>query len=96
MSNGKCSKYNSDYCDSVTCGEGDGGCDSNCPSNLVCGTNNFIEYHPALASCAETSEAKVCSKPGKIKISWRKDINSVMIHLCLVKRCDDKNVVSSL
>ena len=41
MSDGYCRKYDSEYCDKFTCGDGDGDCDGKCPSGFKCGYNNF-------------------------------------------------------
>ena len=67
LSNGKCGKYDSEYCDKdgVVCGQGDGDCDSTCPSGFKCGRNNFLQYHPRLSHCSGTSSAEVCTQGGK-------------------------------
>ena len=67
LSDGHCSSYNSEYCDYFPCGVGDGDCDSGtCPSGLVCGDDNFLEFHPLLSHCAsgKTKNAEVCIKKG--------------------------------
>ena len=67
LSNGKCRKFDTEYCDSTICGKGDGDCDSTdpCPSGLVCGKDNFLDFHPLLESCTKTSISEVCIE-GKI------------------------------
>ena len=66
MSDGYCRKYDSEYCDKFTCGDGDGDCDGKCPSGFKCGYNNFDRYHPLLKSCPmKTSVAEVCVLEGK-------------------------------
>ena len=59
--------YDPDYCHHRVCGHGDGDCDPvTCPSGLSCGMNNFVEYHPLLASgCRSAPNAEVCVKDGK-------------------------------
>ena len=67
MSDGRCRKYDSRYCDHFHCGVGDGDCDpGTCPSGLTCGKNNFLEYHPLLPHCAggNTKNAEVCIVKG--------------------------------
>merc|ERR1712113_210007 len=60
LSNGTCGKYHREYCDTNTCGEGDGDCDpGTCPSGMACGIDNFLEYHPLLSACVP-SGAEVC------------------------------------
>ena len=69
MSDGHCSEYNNEYCDSFDCGVGDGDCDSGtCPSGLLCGKNNFLEYHPLLSHCdgGKIGEREVCIEKGII------------------------------
>lgn len=46
---------------------GDGDCDPSdpCPSGLICGQDNFLEFHPLLASCSKASIAEVCVQEGK-------------------------------
>ena len=54
MSNGFCRQYDSAYCKSFQCGVGDGDCDpGDCPSGLVCGSNNFLDYHSLPSHCAK-------------------------------------------
>ena len=67
LSTGICSKFDIEYCDTATCGKGDGDCDPSnpCPSGLVCGNNNFLKFHPLLASCSKTSISEVCIEEGK-------------------------------
>ena len=67
LSNGHCSEFDSEYCDSFPCGVGDGDCDSKgCSVGLGCGNNNFLEYHPLLSHCASgtTQVAEVCINIG--------------------------------
>ena len=56
-STGYCRLAGWNYCDAYDCGVGDGSCKSfkaitNCKSNLTCGTDNFLDYHPLLANCS--------------------------------------------
>ena len=66
MSNGFCEQYDSDYCTSFQCGVGDGDCDDSgeCSSGLVCGRNNFLDYHSLPSHCAKGKIGKqdVCEK----------------------------------
>ena len=65
LSNGTCGKYHREYCDTNTCGEGDGDCDpGTCSSGTTCGINNFLKYHPLLSACVP-SGAEVCVSSGK-------------------------------
>ena len=72
LSNGTCSQYDSEYCDTSICGNGDGDCDpETCPIDLTCGMNNFLDYHPDLANCDGTEGAEVCFHKGKkLKCIW--------------------------
>ena len=67
LSTGKCGKFDTKYCNVETCGMGDGDCDPSdpCPSGLICGQDNFLEFHPLLASCSKASIAEVCVQEGK-------------------------------
>ena len=65
LSTGVCGHYESEYCDTTPCGHGDGDCDpGTCPSGTTCGSNNFLDFHPLLASCDGTSGAEVCTTTG--------------------------------
>ena len=74
-SDGLCRQYDSDYCKSFTCGVGDGDCDNGqCPSGLVCGSNNFLQYHSLPTHCADgkigRSEVCIGGKSEKGMISY--------------------------
>lgn len=65
FSTGFCGQYDdkNEYCDSFQCGVGDGDCDpGECPSGLICGRNNFLEYHSLPSSCArgKLEQMEVC------------------------------------
>ena len=67
LSNRNCSRYDIEHCDSFPCGVGDGDCDSEtCLSGLLCGKNNFLEFHPLLSHCANGNlkSHDVCIKKG--------------------------------
>ena len=66
LSSGICGQYHREYCDTNTCGDGDGDCDpGTCPFGTACGVDNFLEYHPLLSACGGTSGAEVCVSSGK-------------------------------
>lgn len=72
MSNGFCGQYENDYCELFPCGVGDGDCDSGeCPSGLVCGRNNFLDYHALPSHCArgKIKKAEVCIEKGMLSFS---------------------------
>ena len=83
LSNGKCSKFDTEYCDSAICGKGDGDCDSSdqCSSGLVCGQNNFLDLHPLLTSCNKASISEVCMDEGKV-VSFEFLGQALYCHLC--------------
>ena len=66
LSSGVCGQYESEYCDTNPCGHGDGDCDpGTCLSGTTCGSNNFLDFHPLLATCDGTSGAEVCVTTGE-------------------------------
>ena len=67
LSKGYCRKYDSEYCHNFTCGVGDGDCSYRgkpCPSGLVCGKDNFLEFHPLLSHCRTVEYREVCIEKG--------------------------------
>ena len=83
MSSGFCRQYESDYCKAFTCGVGDGDCDSGqCYPGLICGRNNFLEYHLLPTHCANGNirNKEVCYEKGMISyfifVSFHYYINS--------------------
>ena len=80
--------YDPDYCHHRVCGHGDGDCDpGTCPSGLSCGMNNFVEYHPLLASgCRSAPSAEVCVKDGKNSVYKQYQVSS-QYKLYIFKEC---------
>jgi len=64
-SNGICIQYDKHYCINHVCSVGDGDCDSDseCEGDLVCGTNNFLEYHPNFTTGTNLHYRDVCILP---------------------------------
>ena len=64
-SSGRRKRYDSEYCDAIECGIGDGDCDGDreCSAGLICGKNNFLDHHPLLSHCA-IRRREVCVHPG--------------------------------
>ena len=63
---GFCNYLNGAYKINYKLGLGDGICyHGDCPSNLTCGYNNFIDYHPQLYRCSSVAKyLDVCEEPG--------------------------------
>merc|ERR1711981_1493056 len=61
----KCVKYNSEHCDKVKCGLGDGDCDTSgdkhgCAAGLYCGSNNCKKWHPDLEAAGMAKSTDCC------------------------------------
>ena len=60
---GYCRSIGISYCEFYDCGIGDGSCLSyddvtRCNSNLTCGTDHLLDYHPLLAHCLDSGNMK--------------------------------------
>ena len=70
LSVGYCITYGDDLCRMIPnlCRIGDGNCDtdSSCISGLICGHNNFLDFHPLLKGWehADMKHANACIKIG--------------------------------
>ena len=69
------------FCDEHDCNLGDGDCDrdSDCSGDLICGINNFLDFHPTVNAGKNTQD--VCIEGKIFFFCFVSFINECQLHI---------------